>query len=64
MPRAPHKPMAERQSSNRRAQFGTEHLARFLRQPNTVEALFAALDQFCVATRPRDDQTILTVDRI
>jgi hypothetical protein len=56
--------MAERQSSNPRAQFGTEHLARFLRQPNTVESLFAALDQFCVATRPRDDQTILTVDRI
>ena len=46
------------------AQFGGDNLARYLREPNAVEALFAALEQFCVGTRPQDDQTILTIDRI
>jgi phosphoserine phosphatase RsbU/P len=46
------------------AQFGADNLARYLREPNAVEALFAALEQFCVGTRPQDDQTILTIDRI
>jgi sigma-B regulation protein RsbU (phosphoserine phosphatase) len=46
------------------AQFGAEHLERFLREPNAVECLFAALEQFCVGTRPQDDQTILTIDRV
>jgi len=46
------------------AQFGTDHLARFLHESNAVECLFAALEQFCVGTRPQDDQTILTIDRI
>ncbi len=45
-------------------QFGAENLARFLHQPNAVECLFTALEQFCVGTRPQDDQTILTIDRI
>jgi len=26
--------------------------------------LFRALEQFCMGTRPQDDQTILTIDRI
>jgi len=46
------------------SQFGVENLARYLREPNAVEALFAALDQFCVGTRPQDDQTVLTVERL
>jgi phosphoserine phosphatase RsbU/P len=45
-------------------QFGSDNLARYLREPNAVEALFAALEQFCVGTRPQDDQTILTIDRV
>jgi serine phosphatase RsbU (regulator of sigma subunit) len=46
------------------AQFGSDHLAAYLRESNAVEALFAALDQFCVGTHPQDDQTILTIDRV
>ena len=46
------------------AQFGAEHLGRFLGEPNSVESLFEALEQFCVGTRPQDDQTILTIDRV
>ena len=45
-------------------QFGPDHLAPYLRAPNAVEVLFAALEQFCVGTRPQDDQTILTIDRV
>jgi serine phosphatase RsbU (regulator of sigma subunit) len=46
------------------AQFGLDNLAVYLREPNAVDALFLALEQFCVGTRPQDDQTVLTVDRI
>lgn len=46
------------------AQFGVDNLQRYLREPNAVEALFLALEQFCTGTRPQDDQTVLTVDRI
>ncbi len=46
------------------AQFGAENLERYLREPNAVEALFLALEQFCTGTRPQDDQTVLTVDRV
>jgi len=46
------------------AQFGAGHLPQFLREANAVESLFAALEQFCVGTRPQDDQTILTIDRV
>ena len=46
------------------AQFGADNLARYMGERNAVEALFAALEQFCVGTRPQDDQTILTVDRV
>jgi serine phosphatase RsbU (regulator of sigma subunit) len=46
------------------AQFGAANLALYLHEPNAVEALFAALDQFCVGTRPQDDQTVLTVERL
>lgn len=46
------------------AQFGASNLALYLREPNAVEALFGALDQFCAGTRPQDDQTVLTIDRI
>ena len=46
------------------AQFGAEGVAPHLRDPNAVEALFLALEQFCVGTRPQDDQTALTVDRL
>lgn len=46
------------------AQFGSDNLARYLSEPNAVDALFQALEQFCVGTRPQDDQTVLTVDRI
>jgi phosphoserine phosphatase RsbU/P len=45
-------------------QFGADNLERYLREPDAVDALFAALEQFCVGTRPQDDQTVLTVDRI
>ena len=45
-------------------QFGADRLAHFLREPNAVESLFAALEQFCVGTRPQDDQTILAIDRV
>jgi serine phosphatase RsbU (regulator of sigma subunit) len=45
-------------------QFGTSQLERYLAEPNPVETLFRALEQFCMGTRPQDDQTILTIDRI
>ncbi len=44
------------------AQFGADNLDRFLREPNAVEAIFLALEQFCTGTRPQDDQTILTIE--
>ncbi len=44
--------------------FGEEGIRPYLRHPNAVEALFAALEQFCVGTRPLDDQTALTIDRV
>ena len=43
-------------------EFGSYGLMHYLREPNAVEALFLGLEQFCVGTRPQDDQTILTVD--
>ncbi len=43
-------------------QFGVTVMQRYLGEPNAVDALFAALDQFCTGTRPQDDQTVLTVD--
>jgi sigma-B regulation protein RsbU (phosphoserine phosphatase) len=46
------------------AQFGVAHLEHYLKESNAVEALFLALEQFCTGTRPQDDQTILTIDRI
>lgn len=46
------------------AQFGADNMAHYLSEPNAVEALFAGLEQFCVGTRPQDDQTILTIDRV
>ncbi len=45
-------------------QFGLEALDQYLRDPNAVESLFLALEQFCVGTRPQDDQTVLTIDRV
>ena len=45
-------------------QFGPAGLECYLRDPHAVEALFLALEQFCVGTRPQDDQTVLTIDRI
>ena len=44
--------------------FGTAQLERYIGEPKAVEVLFSALDQFCTGTRPQDDQTILTIDRI
>ena len=44
--------------------FGEEGVKPYLREPHAVEALFAALEQFCVGTRPLDDQTALTIDRL
>jgi serine phosphatase RsbU (regulator of sigma subunit) len=44
--------------------FGTAQLERYIGEPKAVEVLFSALDSFCVGTRPQDDQTILTIDRI
>jgi serine phosphatase RsbU (regulator of sigma subunit) len=44
-------------------QFGA-NLDPYLRALNPVEELFLALEQFCTGTRPQDDQTILTVDRV
>jgi serine phosphatase RsbU (regulator of sigma subunit) len=46
------------------AQFGSANVDHYLRNPNAVEALFLALDQFCMGTRPQDDQTVLTIDRV
>jgi serine phosphatase RsbU (regulator of sigma subunit) len=46
------------------AQFETAGLENYLRVPNAVEALFLGLEQFCMGTRPQDDQTALTVDRV
>jgi phosphoserine phosphatase RsbU/P len=46
------------------AQFGTTELECYLTGPHAVEALFLTLEQFCVGTRPQDDQTVLTVDLI
>jgi serine phosphatase RsbU (regulator of sigma subunit) len=45
-------------------QFGTTELECYLTRPNAVDALFLTLEQFCMGTRPQDDQTVLTVDRI
>ena len=45
-------------------EFGAEGINPYLREPNAVEALFQALEQFCVGTRPLDDQTALTIDRV
>jgi serine phosphatase RsbU (regulator of sigma subunit) len=44
-------------------QFGA-NLEPYLRALNPVEELFLALEQFCTGTRPQDDQTVLTVDRV
>jgi serine phosphatase RsbU (regulator of sigma subunit) len=44
-------------------QFGG-NIETYLRAPNLVEELFLALEQFCTGTRPQDDQTVLTVDRV
>ena len=44
--------------------FSTAQLDRYIGDPKAVEVLFSALDQFCIGTRPQDDQTILTIDRI
>jgi serine phosphatase RsbU (regulator of sigma subunit) len=46
------------------AQFGTAQLERHVTGPNVVEALFLTLEQFCMGTRPQDDQTVLAIDRI
>jgi sigma-B regulation protein RsbU (phosphoserine phosphatase) len=46
------------------AQFGAAGVERCFRDPNVVESLFLALDQFCVGTRPQDDQTVLSIDRV
>jgi len=46
------------------AQFGPDGLAHYLGEPDAVDALFQALEQFCVGTRPQDDQTVLTVKRL
>jgi sigma-B regulation protein RsbU (phosphoserine phosphatase) len=46
------------------AQFGTTQLECYLTRPNAVDALFLTLEQFCVGTRPQDDQTVLTIDRM
>jgi sigma-B regulation protein RsbU (phosphoserine phosphatase) len=46
------------------AQFGTTQLECYLTRPNAVDALFLTLEQFCMGTRPQDDQTVLTIDRI
>jgi sigma-B regulation protein RsbU (phosphoserine phosphatase) len=46
------------------AQFGATQLECNLTGPNAVEALFLTLEQFCMGTRPQDDQTVLTVDLI
>jgi hypothetical protein len=45
------------------APFGA-NLEPYLRALNPVEELFLALEQFCTGTRPQDDQTVLTVDRV
>ncbi|HEY1985261.1 MAG TPA: SpoIIE family protein phosphatase [Terracidiphilus sp.] len=45
-------------------QFGAAQMDAYLRDPNAVEAMFTALEQFCMGTRPQDDQTILTIDRV
>jgi phosphoserine phosphatase RsbU/P len=44
-------------------QFGG-NIEPYLRALNPVEELFLALEQFCTGTRPQDDQTVLTVDRV
>src|SRR6266567_2167539 len=44
--------------------FGTAELEQYIGEPKAVEVLFSALDRFCVGTRPQDDQTVLTIDRI
>lgn len=46
------------------AQFGSKDFERHLVQPNPVDALFEALNGFCHGSRPRDDQTVMTIDRI
>jgi serine phosphatase RsbU (regulator of sigma subunit) len=46
------------------AQFGVAGLERYLGAPNPVDALFLALEQFCMGTRPQDDQTVLTIERV
>ncbi len=46
------------------AQFGASNLAQYLSEPNAVQAMFSALEQFCKGTRPQDDQTVLTIDRV
>jgi serine phosphatase RsbU (regulator of sigma subunit) len=46
------------------APFGAAQLERHITAPNAVEALFLTLEQFCMGTRPQDDQTVLTIDRI
>jgi phosphoserine phosphatase RsbU/P len=45
-------------------QFGPDSLAHYLGEPDAVDALFRGLEQFCMGTRPQDDQTVLTVERL
>jgi sigma-B regulation protein RsbU (phosphoserine phosphatase) len=44
--------------------FGTAQLEQYIGEPKAVEVLFSALDRFCTGTRPQDDQTVLTIDRV
>jgi sigma-B regulation protein RsbU (phosphoserine phosphatase) len=43
-------------------QFSATEMDGYLTGLDPVEALFSALEQFCVGTRPQDDQTVLTIE--
>jgi len=45
-------------------QFGPTQLEQYLTQADPIAALFGALEGFCHGTRPQDDQTVMTIDRI
>jgi serine phosphatase RsbU (regulator of sigma subunit) len=45
-------------------QFGLARVGRHATQADPVTSLFSALDQFCQGSRPQDDQTVLSIDRL
>jgi serine phosphatase RsbU (regulator of sigma subunit) len=45
-------------------EFGLAQVERHVTHPDTVGSLFEAMECFCRGTRPQDDRTVLTIQRV